>query len=143
MFTMLQRRGESVKIGINKIKVRRRVRRDIGSIQDLKESMRRRGLISPITVTKRFELVAGFRRLQAAKELGWSEIECTVVNPANRLEKFEIEVDENLVRKNFTPGELESIEELRRELGARGLMRIFYAIKRFLRWIKSLFLRRE
>lgn len=127
-----------MKISIDKIKARKRVRKDIGSIQELKESMRRRGLISPITVTKKFELLAGFRRLQAARELGWKEIECMVVSPANRLEKFEIEVDENVVRKNFTSEELDRVEELRKELSAGGLMRILYAIKRFLVWIKSL-----
>ncbi len=127
-----------MKISIDKIKARKRVRKDVGSIQELKESMRKRGLISPITVTKKFELLAGFRRLQAARELGWKEIECMVASPANRLEKFEIEVDENVVRKNFTSEELERVEELRRELSAGGLMRILYAIKRFLVWIKSL-----
>jgi ParB family chromosome partitioning protein len=130
-----------LKVSIEQIKVRKRLREDIGSLGKLKESMRKHGLINPITINRKYELLAGYRRLQAARELGWHEIEASIVGARTRREKFNIEVDENLERKGFTPHEMELIDEMRKELEARGFMKIYYLIKRFFRWIKSLFSR--
>ncbi len=91
-----------MKVNIDQVKIRKRLRKDIGNLSQLKESMRRRGLINPITINRKFELLAGYRRLQAARELGWRDIEAMVVSARTRLEKFEIETDENIERKNFT-----------------------------------------
>lgn len=122
------------------------MRKDYGNLFELKESMRKHGLISPITINKKYELLAGYRRLQAAKDLGWPDIECNIINAKSRLEKFEIETDENIVRKQFTSEEMVIIEEMRKQLSAHGFRKILYWIKRFLGlfkiffdWIKSLF----
>ncbi len=130
-----------MKVRLEQIKIKKRLREDIGNLGKLKDSMRKHGLINPITINRKFELLAGYRRLQAARELGWHEIEANTVGARTRKEKFEIEVDENLERKGFTPREMELIEEMRKEIEARGLMKIYYLIKRFLRWIKSFFIR--
>ena len=42
---------------------------DLGDLSTLKDSMKRYGLLNPITVNSKHELVAGQRRLESAKEL--------------------------------------------------------------------------
>jgi ParB family chromosome partitioning protein len=121
-----------MKIKISDINVEERVRVDVGDLSPLVESMDRLGLINPITVTGKNQLIAGYRRLQAAKRLGWEYIECTVVNPASKMEMLRIEADENITRKDFTGREMERYEEMRRYLAARGLYRL-------LLWLKRLF----
>jgi len=45
----------------------------------LKKSIESVGVIHPVTVNGKGELLAGARRLQAARELGWTEIPAQVV----------------------------------------------------------------
>ena len=59
-------------VKIETIRVKKRVRQNIGDIDALKESLRTYGLLNPITLTKDNELIAGERRLEAAKMLGWT-----------------------------------------------------------------------
>jgi len=122
-----------MKIRISDIIVTDRVRVDPGDVVLLAESMERVGLINPVTVTGENRLLAGFRRLQAAKHLGWEYIECTVVNPATEMEKLRIEADENLTRKDFTDEEVERYYEMKRYLEARGLRKFLLWLKRLLR----------
>lgn len=124
-----------MKVRLDQIKIKRRIRKDLGSIYELKESMRKHGLINPVTLNKKNVLLAGYRRLMAARELGWTEIECTIVSANSSLEKFDIEVEENIVRKNFAPVEVDWIEERRRYLQMNIVQKIVYWIKKFFRWI--------
>jgi len=124
-----------VKVRVDQIKIKKRIRKDLGNIFELKESMRKHGLINPVTINNKNQLLAGYRRLMAAKELGWNEIECSMVSANSSLEKFDIEVEENIVRKNFAPVELEWIEERRRYLGMNFFQKILFWIRKFFRWI--------
>ena len=56
-------------VNINDIKIKKRVRRDLGDLEALKNSLRTYGLLNPITINGKYELIAGERRLQAAKQL--------------------------------------------------------------------------
>jgi hypothetical protein len=56
------------------IVVRRRQRSDVGEIAALAESMKTHDLIHPVVIDDRNHLIAGFRRLEAAKLLGWQTI---------------------------------------------------------------------
>ena len=51
---------------------------DPEAVQKLADSISKVGLLNPITVDQEYTLIAGLHRLEAAKRLGWSEIECTV-----------------------------------------------------------------
>jgi len=93
-------------LSINEIKIRKRVRKDVGDIVSLKNSLERHGLINPLLVTKDNYLIAGFRRLSAARELGWTEIEVKLIDSVKELDLLEMEMEENLVRKDFTQEEL-------------------------------------
>jgi len=136
-------REETVKITIDKIKIKRRMRADLGNMHELKESMRRHGLISPITLTQNYELLAGYRRLHAAKELGWREIDCHLVNARTKLQKFEIETEENINRKSFTGEEMDRVAYRRDELSAKGFKKLWYIIRGWFNAIRSLFSRKH
>lgn len=93
-------------VNINDIKVRRRVRKDLGDLESLKNSLRTYGLLNPITLNSRYELIAGERRLEAAKQLGWTTINAQILEIADKVSQLEIELEENIQRHDFTDEEL-------------------------------------
>lgn len=117
-----------MQIEIDKIKIKKRVRKEIGDISRLMNSMQRVGLINPVTVTGNKELIAGYRRMEAAKQLGWKVIDCHIVDPRSRLEYLLIEADENNQRKEFTPEEKLEVDRLRTfySTGIMGKIRIVF-----------------
>ncbi len=93
-------------VNINDIKIKKRVRRDLGDLEALKNSLRTYGLLNPITLNNKYELIAGERRLQAAKQLGWTNINAVIQNNLSEVEELEMELEENNQRKEFTNEEL-------------------------------------
>ncbi len=94
-------------VKIDDIKIKKRIRRDLGDIEALKESLRLYGLLNPITLNSKYELIAGERRLEAAKSLGWERINAIVLdNNVDKIRQLEIELEENNQRKEFTDEEL-------------------------------------
>jgi N6-adenosine-specific RNA methylase IME4 len=85
----------------------RRHRRDLGDIASLAASIRELGLLHPVVITRRRELVAGERRLEACRALGWTDVPVTVIDLA---EIARGEAAENFERKNFTPSEAVAIK---------------------------------
>lgn len=133
-----------MKIKIKDIKVKNRVRSELGDLTSLQESIMKVGLLHPIIINNKYELISGLRRLYACRNIGWTEIEAQIVNPNSELEKLEIEAHENLVRKDFTQAEIEEIIRKRKEYSQKGFFRkILNAIKRFFRWIASLFKKKK
>jgi ParB-like chromosome segregation protein Spo0J len=107
-------------VPIDSIKVENRFRKVLGDLKPLEESIREIGLLHPIVVNSDFKLIAGVRRLEACKRLGWTELPARIVN----LDDLELrgEYDENVVRLDFLPSEavalkraLEPIERRRAE----------------------------
>jgi ParB family chromosome partitioning protein len=99
-----------MKININKINVdpRKRIRTSSGkNLEALKKSMKKIGLINPITINDQYKLLAGFRRFMAAVELGWTDIDVVIKKNLTKLEELDIEIEENLKRKDLTPYELD------------------------------------
>ena len=74
-------------------------------VAELAKSIAAVGLLNPITLTGNYTLVAGLHRLEAAKQLGWTEIECTVIGMSG-LQAELAEIDENIVRTRLTRQEL-------------------------------------
>ena len=89
------------KVKIEDIKVGNRVRDDYGDIEELAVSIQRYGLFHPILVDKDMKLVAGERRLKAHVVLGLEEIEVRPFEDVDELTKREIEIEENIKRKDF------------------------------------------
>lgn len=79
-----------------------RQRRVLTGIEELAESLHRVGQINPIVITKDGLLVAGERRLTAAKSLGWTDIMVQFVEDLSEYELSVIELEENLKRTDLT-----------------------------------------
>ncbi len=90
-------------IPISQINVGDRMRSELGDISRLAESLKTHGLIQPIVLTPSNELIAGGRRLAAAKSLGWTEIAyVTRDTPEGESQLRELELEENVRRKQMT-----------------------------------------
>ncbi|MDA3949971.1 MAG: ParB N-terminal domain-containing protein [Spirochaeta sp.] len=98
------KRIEHIEVG--RIRARNRIRKETGDLSDLMASMRKHGLMNPITVTGDYTLIAGQRRLEAARRLGWNAIQCRVVDDATDESLVELEIEENSTRKDFTSDEM-------------------------------------
>lgn len=123
-------------VNISEIKVKKRVRKDLGDLDALKESLRRYGLLNPITIDNKNRLIAGERRLEAAKLLGWTNINAVVVNNISAITKLELELEENNQRKEFTDAELlEGYKFLERLRNPSIFRKILNAIVRFFEWL--------
>ncbi len=99
-------------VDIDTVKVGPRFRTHPGDLSDLVASMRDLGLLHPIAIDKDNNLLAGQRRLWAARELGWDTIAATVRDATDE-ERLRIEYDENVARQNFTPTEAYTIRQAR------------------------------
>jgi ParB family transcriptional regulator, chromosome partitioning protein len=84
-------------------------------ITELAASIRRSGLLQPIIVRmmtdKHYEIVAGNRRYEACKSLGWRKITCHIEELDDRA-AFEVSLVENIQRRTLSP--LEEAEAFRR-----------------------------
>lgn len=90
---------------VKDIVVKNRIRKDLGDLTTLKESIQNHGLLYPIIVDQNSHLIAGERRLASIKELGWEEVEVIVKNISYK-ESLDLELLENTTRKEFTNDEL-------------------------------------
>lgn len=70
-------------------------------VQELAKSIAEVGLLNPITIDREHTLIAGLHRLEAAKLLGWTEIESTV-SSLEGLQAELAEIDENFVRSDLS-----------------------------------------
>jgi ParB family chromosome partitioning protein len=95
-----------MKIPIEDIVIKERVRQDMGDLAPLMESMQKHGQLNSITITRDNELIAGHRRLLSAQELGWAYIDAMIVERDSEAEKLQLELEENVHRKDFSPEEL-------------------------------------
>ena len=88
------------------------------ALEDLKNSIKERGIIQPLIVRKSndqngmFELIAGERRWQAAQSAGLHEVPVVVIE-ADNLKSLELAIIENVQRKDLNPiEEAESYKNL-------------------------------
>jgi len=112
-----------MQIRISDIKIKERIRRDLGSLQPLMESLREHGLMNPVVINKKNELIAGHRRLESARLLGWQFITATVLDKATELEKLEMEIAENVQRLDLTDEELAAAQARLERLKNPGFFR--------------------
>ncbi len=83
---------------------------DPEKLKELSNSIRERGVIQPLLVTRskgnRYHLIAGERRLRAAKIANREEVPVVVMEPGSNTERLELALIENIQRHD-----LNSIEE--------------------------------
>lgn len=93
-------------IDIASIKVKKRIRGSNVSIQPLVESIQKYGLLEPIVIDQNNRLIAGFRRLEACKKLGFTTILANVVSVEDAETFLLLELEENTCRFQFSEEEL-------------------------------------
>lgn len=96
-------------------------RTDYGDIEGLKESIKKDGQIQPITVMQRkvqdrimYIVVTGRRRRLACKQLG-IKVKCLVVEPDDKTHLLDLQIAENVFRKDFDTLELAEALALRKK----------------------------
>jgi len=123
-----------VQVRIKDIIVKERARGHEGDLESLMKSMEKHGQLNPIIINSKKQLIAGYRRLTAAKKLGWEKINATVLEITDKADMLAIEIDENVQRLEFESLDLEKaynkLERLRKK-------NIFV---RFWLWLKKTFL---
>jgi ParB family chromosome partitioning protein len=80
---------------------------DETKLGELKDSIKEKGIIQPVIVRSTedgYELIAGERRLRAAKELGYDEIPA-IVKDVNDADSLELSLIENIQREELNPVE--------------------------------------
>lgn len=98
-FVELERQIDSIVVG-------ERHRRHPGDLTKLTESLTRVGLLQPVTITPDGYLICGYRRLAAAKELGWQTLRVWVRSGiSDELTRLLAERDENITHQPLTPDE--------------------------------------
>lgn len=106
-------KGEEKSTGVEEVDVFRigpnphqpRLRFDEEKLQELAASIKEHGIIQPITVTKngnQYEIIAGERRLQAARLAGLKKVP-VIVREAGELAKLELAIIENVHRHDLNP----------------------------------------
>jgi len=105
-----------MQVSIDRIQVnsgRREAQPD--AVRELADSISAVGLLNPITVDRDHTLIAGLHRLEAAKLLGWTEIECNV-SSLEGLQAELAEIDENFVRTDLEVMEFGKLLLRRKEI---------------------------
>ena len=78
-------------------------------MEELKNSIREKGIIQPITVRpvdNGYELIAGERRFRAAREIGIKKIPAYILFIDDKEDLLELSIIENVQRENLNPVEL-------------------------------------
>ena len=93
------------------------------ALEELKNSIKERGIIQPLIVRKsddqedKFELIAGERRWKAAQSAGLHEVPVVIIE-ADNLKSLELAIIENVQRKDLNPvEEAESYNNLIQNFG--------------------------
>jgi len=76
-------------------------------MEELKESIKKHGIIQPIVVRKMangYEIIAGERRMKAAKEIGLKKVPA-IIKSINNEKSLEIALVENIQREDLNPVE--------------------------------------
>ena len=90
-----------------KIKVNKdlpRFREEMGDVDDLALSLVEKGQLQPIVLNREMELIAGGRRLAACLK-AQIDVLCIFNDAVDSLTMRELEIEENIQRKQFTPAE--------------------------------------
>jgi adenine-specific DNA-methyltransferase len=90
------------RIPLSEITVDERFRQDLGDIAELAKNLAKRGTFHPLVVASNGRLLAGGRRFAAAQSLGWTEIDCHVIDEVDSITEREIELEENVYRQDLT-----------------------------------------
>lgn len=97
-------------VPLDKVWWNKRFRDDLGDIESLTDSIKEKGVLQPVTMTPDFELLAGERRVTAARAAGLTEIPALLRPKEDEIDAREIELLENLMRLDFSWAERCALE---------------------------------
>jgi ParB family chromosome partitioning protein len=117
------------------------------ALDELKESIREKGIIQAVTVRRAeegmYELISGERRIRASTEIGLKTIPAYVIEVKDRAEMLELALIENLQREHLNPIEIAiSYQRLMHDVGlsaediARKVSKDRSTVVNFLRLLK-------
>jgi ParB-like chromosome segregation protein Spo0J len=92
---------------IEQIRIGFRYRKNLGDLRSLADSISDVGLLHPVVVTPEGRRIAGQRRLQVCRFLGWDDVPVTVVDLCQAARG---EAHENFVRKDLLPSEMVALK---------------------------------
>ena len=95
-----------VEIEIDKIIIGDRFRKEFGDITSLANNIMEVGLLHPVVINEKNELIAGYRRIKAYQFWLWKTIPCTIVSVDDARKA---ELSENKERKDFTITEIKAV----------------------------------
>ena len=110
-------------IEMAKIKSGKNIRNERDTdIQELADSIEANGLINPIMVKAigggLYEVVAGHRRYEAVKRLGYPHIECNITDETSERDLMLAQIAENVQRKDMSALELvKCFDDLKKRYG--------------------------
>lgn len=81
-----------------------RFRKEMGDVKKLLDSIEKHGQLHPVVVNRNMEIISGGRRLAACIQ-GGLEVMCAYNDTIDDYSMREIELEENVVRKELTPSE--------------------------------------
>jgi ParB/RepB/Spo0J family partition protein len=110
-----------IDLPLDKITIEDRTREDFGDIDELADSIVQHGVLQPITVDQDYRLLAGERRYRAARMAEFDTIPAIVHPVSGDVDRYEIELIENIHRKDLSWLERARLE--RRILELRGTIR--------------------
>jgi len=90
-------------MALDQIQVGERVRKELGDVEALAENIEEVGLLNAVVLAPDGTLLAGHRRLEAVRQLGWATVPHHTVSPdVAALMARRVEHDENVYREDFT-----------------------------------------
>lgn len=101
-------------VNIDEIVIKSRIREELGDINELANSIKEIGLLSPILINKNNILVSGLRRIKACRKLGYTKIQALIIDINDEMALFNMEAQENLRRKDLTHSELDKEIEIKK-----------------------------
>ena len=119
--------ADIIDVNIDEIGIGKRPRTDDGDLRVLENSIRSIGLLHPIVLDQQNILIAGGRRLQACRNLGFSTIAARKLDiRVDTLEALNIQTDENLCRRKLSREEMDALIAAKSHAahGPGGLCRI-------------------
>ena len=106
------RRPDARSLALSDITISTRHRTDLGDLAGLKQSISDVGLLHPVVVTTCGLLIAGERRLEAVRQLGWKTVPVHVVkNLETAASLLHAERDENTCRKDLALSEMVALAD--------------------------------
>lgn len=76
-------------------------------VTNLKESIKEKGILSPLIVEEapaaRYRVISGKRRLEAARQLGLKKLPCIILTEVPKKDRLEINLIENFQREELLP----------------------------------------